>query len=150
MDRLDTFFKESDTEWGVFYPKHYILALFPNFAEADLAKEALKRAGRSDEDVISVRGEEVVHFAEEVLIKGGLWGMLMTELSRTFGTEALYADQDLAAAKEGAAFEPYTATETAKIDAWDHLSPCTHSLRRSLLVWVESNISGKRKQEYLK
>jgi hypothetical protein len=124
MNRLDTFFKESDTEWGVFYPKHYILALFPNLAEADLAKQALKRAGRSDEDVISVPGEEVVHFAEEVLIKGGLWGMLMTELSRTFGTEGLYADQDLAAAKEGAAFVAvYCPTETAKTDAWKHIEP---------------------------
>ena len=42
MNRLDTFFKESDTKWGV-YPKHYILALFPSLAEADLAKQALKR-----------------------------------------------------------------------------------------------------------
>ena len=128
MNRLDTFFKESDTEWGVFYPKHYILALFPNFAEANLAEQALKRAGRSDEDVIAVPGEEVVHFAEDHLIKDGLWGMLMTELSRTFGTEALYADQDLAAAKEGAAFVAiYCPTERAKIDAWHYLEP-THPL----------------------
>jgi hypothetical protein len=124
MSRLSTFFKESDTEFGVFYPKHYILAMFPNLAEANRAKQALKRAGRSEEEVISVPGEEVVHFAEDLTIKDGLWGALMTQLSRTFGTEAVYADQDLANAKEGAAFVAvYCPTEKAKIEAWKKIEP---------------------------
>ncbi|HEY1756826.1 MAG TPA: hypothetical protein VGG72_15750 [Bryobacteraceae bacterium] len=124
MSRLSAFFKTSDTEFGVFYPKHYLVAIFPTLAEADRAKEDLKRGGRSDEDVISVPGEEVIHFAEDHWIKDGLWGAAMRELSRIFGTEALYEDQDLEAAKEGAGFVAvYCPTESAKLEAWRVLDP---------------------------
>ena len=53
---------------------------------------------------------------------------MMTELSRVFGTEALYADKDLAAAKKGAAFlAVYCPTEEVKSEAWKFLEP-THPL----------------------
>jgi hypothetical protein len=122
MSRLSTFFKNADTQFGVFYPNHYLLAVFPNLAAADRAKAELNDAGRVDEDVISVSGEEVVHFAEDHLLKDGLWGSLMTELSRAFGTEAVYADEDLAAAKKGAAFVAvHCPTEKVKTEAWKFL-----------------------------
>src|ERR1700730_5198506 len=125
MSRLSTFFKDADIEFGVFYPKHCLLAVFENLAEADRAKDELTRAGgRVREDVISVSGEEVVRFAEDHLLKDGLWGVMMTELSRMFGTEALYADKDLAAAKSGAAFiAVHCPTEKAKTAAWKLLEP---------------------------
>jgi len=124
VSRLSAFFKGADTEFGVFYPKHYLLAVFPNLAEADRAKQDLSRDGRVEEDVISASGEEVVHFAEDHLLKDGLWAMLMTEMSRRFGTEASYADDDLAAAKKGAAFvAAYCPTEKLKIEAWKVLEP---------------------------
>jgi hypothetical protein len=122
--RLSTFFKDADTEFGVFYPKHYLLAIFSNLADADSVREELNYAGRVDEDVISVSGEEVVHFAEDHLVQDGLWGVLMTELSRMFGTEALYAEKDLAAAKNGAAFVAvHCPTERIKTEAWKLLEP---------------------------
>ncbi|MBZ5636364.1 MAG: hypothetical protein LAO55_24835 [Acidobacteriia bacterium] len=124
MSRLATFFKNKDVEFGVFYPKHCILAVFENLVDADRAKKELIHAGLMDEDVISVPGEEVVRFAEDHLLKDGLWGVLMTELSRIFGTEALYADKDLAAAKKGAAFVAvHCPTEQVKIEAWKSLQP---------------------------
>jgi len=124
--RLTTFFQDKDIEFGVFYPKHCLLAVFENLAEADRAKQELSRAGFKDQDAISVPGEEVVHFAEEHLIKDGLWGALMTELSRVFGTEALYADKDLAAAKKGAAFVAvHCPKDDDEIRAWKALEP-TH------------------------
>jgi hypothetical protein len=124
MNRLATFFKDADTEFGVFYPKHYLLAVFPNLPDADRAKEEFTRAGRLDEDVISVSGEEVVQFAEEHMRKDGLWGLLMTKLSRGIGTEASYADKDLAAAKNGAAFlAVHCPTEDLKTQAWNLLEP---------------------------
>jgi len=123
MSRLSTFFKESDTAFGIFYPKHYLLAIFPNLTEANRAKEELNHAGRV-EDAISASGAEVVRFAEDHLLKDGLWGMLMTELSRAFGTEASYADDDLAAAKKGSAFlAVHCPTEKLKIEAWKVLEP---------------------------
>ena len=128
MSRLSTFFKDSDTEFGVFYPKHYLLAAFPNFTDAEAAKVELNRSGRRDEDVISVPGDEVVRFAEDHLHEDGAWGAMMTELSRIIGTEALYAGRDLAAAKKGAAFiAVYCPTDDAKTEAWRILEP-THPL----------------------
>lgn len=128
MSRLSTFFKDKDIEFGVFYPKHCILAAFENLTDADRAKEQLIHAGLVDKDVISISGEEVVLFAEDHLLKDGLWGVLMTELSRTFGTEAIYADKDLAAAKKGAAFlAVHCPTDKIKTEAWKALEP-THPL----------------------
>jgi hypothetical protein len=122
MSRLSTFFEGADVEFGVFYPKHCLLAVFENLAEADRAKEGLTRAGFAREDVLSVSGEDVVRFAEDHLLKDGLWGVMMTELSRMFGTEALYADKDLAAAKKGAAFlAVHCPTDEIKIKAWKAL-----------------------------
>jgi hypothetical protein len=124
MSRLSTFFQDKDIEFGVFYPKHCLLAVFENLADADRAKEELTRAGIGDDAVISVSGDEAVLFAEDHLIKDGLWGVLMTELSRTFGTEALYADKDLAAAKKGAAFVAvHCPTNEIKAAAWKALKP---------------------------
>ena len=124
MSQLSTFFKDADVEFGVFYPKHCLLAVFENLAEADRAREGLTRSGRVRDDVISVSGEEVVRFAEDHLLKDGLWGVMMTELSRMFGTEAVYADKDLAAAKRGAAFlAVHCANEAVKTEVWKSLEP---------------------------
>jgi hypothetical protein len=128
MSLLSTFFQDKDVEFGVFYPKHCLLAVFESLVDADGAKEQLTRAGFANSAVISVAGEEVVHFAQDHVLKDGLWGVMMTELSRTFGTEALYADKDLAAAKKGAAFVAvHCPSEKIKTKAWKALEP-THPL----------------------
>ena len=119
MNRLSAFFKGRDTHLGLFYPEHYLLAVFPNFAQADRAQEKLRHAGYREEDVISVSGEEVVHFAQDHWLQDGLWGFLMRWLSRLLGTEEAYADKDLAAAKNGAAFiAVHCPTEKIKTHAW--------------------------------
>ena len=123
-NRLSTFFKDADTQFGVFYPRHYLLALFATLPEADRAKQELNNAGRLDEDVISASGDEVVRFAHDHLLKDGFWGMLMTEISRTIGTEAAYAEKDLTAAKKGAAFVAVLCpNEKVKTDAWKCIEP---------------------------
>ena len=128
MSRLSIFFKDKDIEFGVFYPKHCLLAAFETLGDADRAKQQLTRGGFKDKDAISVSGAEVAEFAEDHVLKDGLWGAMMTELSRTFGTEALYADRDLAAAKKGAAFlAVHCPTEQAKGSAWKLVEP-THPL----------------------
>lgn len=122
MSRLTTFFKNSDVEFGVFYPKHCLLAVFEDLADADCAKKELRNAGC--DDVISVSGEEVVHFAKDHVLKDGIWGALMTELSRIFATEAVYADKDLDAAKKGAAFlAVHCPTQEVKTRVWKVLEP---------------------------
>ena len=124
MSRLLTFFKAADTEFGVFYPNHCLLAVFPTLADADAARRELNHAGLADQDVIAASGEEVVQFAADHVLQDGLWGALMTQLSRSIGTEADYADHDLAAAKEGAAFiAVHCPTEKLKTEAWRSLEP---------------------------
>src|SRR5712671_6284793 len=91
--RLSSFFPDADSKFGIFYPQHYLLALYPNFEAAEQACTKLNATGLGERDVIAVPGREVVQFAEEHMAKQGLWGALMTELSRKIGTEAVYADQ---------------------------------------------------------
>lgn len=124
MSRLSTFFKDADTAFGVFSPQYFLLAIFPNFAEAEAAKGQLHLAGHVEEDVLVATGEEVVQFANEHLQKDGVWGMLMTELSRSFDTEATYSDRDLERAKRGEAFlAVYCPSEEGKRKAWTVLEP---------------------------
>jgi hypothetical protein len=124
QSRLATFFKHTETEFGIFYPNHCLLAAYSDFAGALKSASALRASGWQHEDLIAVSGEEVVLFAEEHLVKHGLWGVLMTQLSRAIGTEAAYADTDLAAAKKGAGFVVVQCpTEDAKQEAWKILEP---------------------------
>jgi hypothetical protein len=118
MNRLPAFFRGRETHLGLFYPEHYLLAVFPNLAQADRAQEKLRHAG-CVEDVISVSGEEVVHFAQDHWLQDELWGFLMGWLSRLLGTEEAYADKDLQAAKNGAAFiAVHCPTEKIKTHGW--------------------------------
>ena len=74
--------------------------------------------------MISVSGDEVVQFAEDHLLNDGLWGALMAKMSRMFGTEARCADNDLTAAKRGAAFVAvHCPTQEIKLGAWKLLDP---------------------------
>jgi hypothetical protein len=131
MSRLSTFFKGTDTEFGVFYPKNHLLAIFPNLTDAKRAAQELNNSGRGDQEVICVSGEEVVEFAEEHSLKDGLAAALMTQLSRMFGTEALYADKDLADAKKGAAFVAvHCPTREGKTAVWKIIEPMRPSVAR--------------------
>lgn len=121
---LTVFFKGSDTKFGIFYPTDYLVAVFPDIAIARRAEHALGFGGFLDDDVITVPGEEVVHFAEEHLQNSSLWGMLMQQLSRIFATEEVYADHDLQLARGGAAFlAAYCPTGKRKDEAWEIIEP---------------------------
>src|SRR5205085_553086 len=116
------FFKDSDNAFGVFYPKDYVFAVFPGPAKADRAKIELNRSNIGDGRVISARGDEVLRFAQAHYAKNGFWGALMGELSRSIGTESTYSDQDVEAAKQGAAFVGvHCPTDEEKAKAWEIL-----------------------------
>lgn len=124
MSKLATFFHGSDTQWGVFYPRTYLLAAFANWERAQSARRKFTNGGYPDEDVIAVSGGEVVNFADEYLKKHGLWTVFMTEVSRFIDTEATYADHDLELARRGAAFVAIRCpTDEEKNRAWQLLSP---------------------------
>jgi hypothetical protein len=104
MTTLTSFFKESDSSLGVFYPKHYIIATFPTFEAAKQAGHALRCIGFAEDEILAIPGAEVLQFFEEFRANCGLWAGVMTVLSRAFGTEQTFADVDVQRAQAGAGF----------------------------------------------
>ncbi len=116
MSLLSGFFKESDTQLGVFYPKHYLIAVFRSLENAQRAVAKLRRAGFAEDEAIAVEGREVIQLAKE---ESGPGNFLMQTLSRFFATEQMSHDQDLHLAQQGAAFVAvHCPTEDNKTEAW--------------------------------
>src|ERR1035437_5938981 len=104
MTILTNFFKESDSTLGVFYPADYIIAIFPTFAAAQGASQALRCAGLGEEEVLAIPGAEVLKYFEEFRANSGYWAAIMTMLSRPFGTEQVFVDDDVHRAQAGEGF----------------------------------------------
>ena len=51
MSLLTNFFKESDTQLGVFYPNHYLVAVFRNLETAQQVVKKLRLAGFAEPSV---------------------------------------------------------------------------------------------------
>jgi len=113
MSLLSNFFKESDTQLGIFYPNHYLIAVFRNLETAQQAVKKLRLAGFTEDEVIAVAKEET-----------GLGSFLMQTLSRFFATEQISHDSDLDLAQHGASFAAvHCPTEKTKKEAWNVLQP---------------------------
>ena len=141
---LTAYFDGSDTQFGIFYPHHHLVAVFASLAEATRARKTLVDSGHSGADCITAGGEEVVRFAEEHLQKEGLWGLLMTQLSRAIDTEATYADQDLEMARQGSAFLAVRCiNDQAKNSAWECLEPSKPLVARYYSFGGIEHLAGK-------
>jgi hypothetical protein len=101
MSVLTNFFQESDTQLGVFYPNHYLIAVFRKLETAQQAVKKLRLAGFAEYAVIAVTGQDFIELAKE---ETGLGSFLMQALSRFFATEQMSHDSDLDLAQHGAAF----------------------------------------------
>jgi hypothetical protein len=144
MTTLTSFFKGSDTEFGIFYPKDYLIAIFADMTEAEHAVQLLRDHGFMEEDVIAVPGAEVVQSAEEIRKKDGLWGTLMQQLSRFIGTEERYTDHDLKLAARGAAFVAvYCPSEKSKNLAWEDLKPAEPLIARHYTTLGIEHLRGE-------
>ena len=113
MTTLTNFFKESVSSLGVFYPKHYIIATFSSFDKTKQAEQALRKAGFAEDEVLAVRGSEILQFFEESRAHATLWAGVTTMLSRAFGTEQIFADDDVRSARHGAGFLAIHSSEEA-------------------------------------
>ena len=56
MSLLTHFFKDSDTQLGVFYPTHYLIAVLWNLETAQRAAKNLRLTGFAEDDVIAFGG----------------------------------------------------------------------------------------------
>ena len=121
MSLLTGFFKESDTQLGVFYPKHYLIAVFRDSRAAQQAVQGLWVAGFAKDEAIAVDGQEFVDLAKE---ETGPGNFVMQALSRFFATEQKSHDSDLERAQHGAGFVAvHCLTEESKRQAWAVLQP---------------------------
>ncbi|HEV2201996.1 MAG TPA: hypothetical protein VGR73_19425 [Bryobacteraceae bacterium] len=110
---LSTFFQGSDHQFGIFYPKKHVVAVFRSFEAAVAARQRLSDAGFADHEVLAVSGEEVSRFLSHLRADAGLWGELMTAVSRFLDTEASLVDRYAGWAQHGAGFLlVYSPTET--------------------------------------
>ena len=121
MSLFTNFFKESDTQLGVFYPNHYLIAVFRNLETAQHAVTNLRLAGFAEDEVIAGAGQDFIKLAKE---ETGLGSFLMQALSRFFATEQMSHDSDLDLAQYGAAFVAvHCPAEEIKKKAWNVLQP---------------------------
>src|ERR1035438_1960953 len=121
MSLFTNVFKESDTQMGVFYPNHYLIAVFRNLEAARHAVEKLRLAGFAEDEVIAAAGKDFTELAKE---ETGLGSSLMQALSRFFATEQISHDSDLDLAQHGAAFMAvHCPSEKSKNEAWNVLQP---------------------------
>jgi hypothetical protein len=104
MAILTSFFKGSDSTLGVFYPTDYIIAVLPTFASAQAASHALRQSGLGEDEVLAIPSSEVLKYFEEFRAHSGVWAGVMSMLSRAFGTEQVFADDDVQSAQAGRGF----------------------------------------------
>lgn len=97
------FFKESDHSFGLFYPRHYIVAGFDCIEAAIAAERELRLQGFAEDDVKSATGSFVVDQLES-LDDASFLDKLKMQISKAVGTEAGYIDDDLKLARRGGAF----------------------------------------------
>ncbi len=103
MIRHWAFFKQGDTSFGTFYPRHYIVAGYRSFREAEAAEMAFTAAGTEAEDVRAATGDFVVNQLEAHR-KASWLERAEARLAEFAGTEAGFLHDDAELARNGGAF----------------------------------------------
>ena len=99
------FFKHDASEsMGVFYPTDYLVAFFVSFDIAQQAKQQLEQNGSKPEEILVLRGEEFVALSDKIHEDASTWDRISAAVSKVVGTEELHMDNDIKAARQGAAF----------------------------------------------
>jgi hypothetical protein len=123
-------FKGGATEFGIFYPKGYVLAVFPDAAQADRAAAALVAQGFAASDVLVSTGAEVRAFSRELRANPGLLSRFERFVANLLGGEANLADElvDLAEREHVflAVYAPDDAATARAAKAMRGLAPVVH------------------------
>jgi hypothetical protein len=106
-------FRSGDTEFGIFYPRDYVLSVFPAASDADRAVAALLAAGFAAPDLVVATGPEVLAYSREMRAHPGLLSRFERFIVEHYGDEAALADELVALAERGHAFVAAYAPDDA-------------------------------------
>ena len=121
---LAGFFQRAGMTFGIFYPKEYVVAVFPSFEAALAGFHALSMAGFRSWEVIALPGDDVEKFLEELRANRTLWDELLAQISRLLDTEVNLVDRYAHWARTGAGFlVAYSPTEADTEGVSDLLKP---------------------------
>ena len=144
MSVLAEFFKGSEKQMGIFAPRGYVVALFPDLHAAEKAERNLRDAGFREDEVIAVAGEDVVSLVKEEASHSGVGTFLMQGLSRMFETEEVYADHDFKLASRGAGFlAVHAASDAKKHEAWKLIEPADPIVARHYSMLGVEHFKGE-------
>lgn len=103
MKQRWAFFKETDSSFGLFYPRHYVVAGFDTYERAREVGQRFVEAGFARDDVAAATGPFV---AERLESRHGANWLQRIEafVAEAVGTEAGYVEDDLKLARRGGAF----------------------------------------------
>jgi len=96
--------EESETSFGVFYPKNYVLSVFADPAAGTRAATVLEVAGFTDNDVVVTGSDAVLARYRELDADPGLMGRFRQFISRHFGHQADMLNDVVAHARQGHTF----------------------------------------------
>ncbi len=137
MSRLSEFFRGKETELGVFYPNHCLVAVFPDQEAAERVAALLEGRGFAKGEAIAANGTEVIELAKE---DDGLLSFLVKAMSRFFATEQIFTDHDLERARHGAGFlAVHCPTEELMHKAWQVIEPQTDLWTPAITPAAESS-----------
>ena len=109
------FFKQSDTSFGTFYPKHYIVAGYPSLHDAQEAEHAFTESGVGAENVRATTGDFVINQLEAH--RGANWlQRAETRIAEFAGTETGFLKDDAELARKGGAFLFLFAPESSHVE----------------------------------
>jgi hypothetical protein len=122
MSALASFFKESHTSMGAFYPLHYLVVVMDDLDAAKQAERSLLNSGVGADAVKAVPGQDYLQLNRDEEDAGVITTLAKT-LSRGIATEQISNDHNEHFAHQGRAFLfVHCPTEQEKSHAWDMLA----------------------------
>lgn len=115
MIRHWAFFKQSDTSFGTFYPKHYIVAGYPSLHEAQEAERAFAESGVGADNVRATTGEFVINQLEAHRYANWLQ-RAEARIAEFVGREKGFLKDDTELARAGGAFLFLFAPEASHVE----------------------------------
>jgi hypothetical protein len=117
MTHLAEFFRESHTVLGVFYPLHYLVAVFPNIEKARHVVRDLVFTGFPADQAAAFDGRDFLEMERD---EAHVWNAFTKAFSRTIDGEQVATDEMVDRAAHGAAFVMvHCPDEETKSRVWD-------------------------------